>query len=369
MLSVNFSKSWNWPEILAKTEKTAPFPSLRLCAARFGQIAVSTVKVLKIVTLAWNSFKKGKECAFYKNCTKRSFQLMRRTLWPNRIVERQRSQNRETGLKFSSKQENSALSMKIVQNALFRACAACFGQIAFLTVKVLKILTMAWISIQKAKTVRFSLKLFKTLFSGHAEHVLAKSHFWASISQNRDTGMKISSKRENSALFMNNVKDALVRSCAARLGQIAVLTVKVLKNVTLAWNSFKEGKTVHFSLKLYKTLFSGHAEHVLAQSHFWASISQNRETGLKFSWKQENSGLFMKIVKDALFSSCGARFVQMAFLGIKVLKIVTLAWTSCKDGKTVPFPSKSYKTVTSGHAQHVLAKSHFGASKFSKSWN
>ena len=325
-----FSKWWNWPQILLKREKSA-----------------LSIKIVK----------------------KRSFQLMRSTFWPNRIVERQRSQNRETGLKFSSKQENSALSMKIVQNALFRACAACFGQIAYLTVKVLKILTMAWISIQKAKTVRFSLKLFKTLFSGHAEHVLAISHFWASISQNRDTGMKISSKRENSALFMNNVKDALFRSCAARLGQIAVLTVKVLKNVTLAWNSFKEGKTVHFSLKLYKTLFSGHAEHVLAQSHFWASISQNRETGLKFSWKQENSGLFMKIVKDALFSSCGARFVQMAFLGIKVLKIVTLAWTSCKDGKTVPFPSKSYKTVISGHAQHVLAKSHFGASKFSKSWN
>ena len=161
--------------------------------------------------------------------------------------------------------------MKIVQNAFFRSCAARFGQIAVLTVKFLKNVTLAWNSFKKGKTVRFSLKLFKTLFSGHAEHVLAKSHFSASISQDRETGMKISSKRENSALFMNNVKDALFRSCAARLGQIAVLTVKVLKNVTLAWNSFKEGKPVHFSLKLYKTLFSGHAEHVLAKSHFGAS--------------------------------------------------------------------------------------------------
>ena len=248
---------------------------------------------------------------------------MRSTFWPNRIFDRQSSQNPHNGLNFYPKSENSALFIKIVQNAVFRSCGARFGQIAFLSVN------------------------------------FSKSWYWH----------ENSSKRENSALFMNNVKDALFRSCAARFGQIAVLTVKVLKIVTLAWNSFKEGKTVHFSLKLYKTLFSGHAEHVLAQSHFWASISQNRETGLKFSWKQENSGLFMKIVKDALFSSCGARFVQMAFLGIKVLKIVTLAWTSCKDGKTVPFPSKSYKTVISGHAQHVLAKSHFGASKFSKSWN
>ena len=46
---------------------------------------------------------------------------MRSTFWPNRAFDRQSSQNRETGLKFSFKQENSALSMKIVQNALFRS--------------------------------------------------------------------------------------------------------------------------------------------------------------------------------------------------------------------------------------------------------
>ena len=33
--------------------------------------------------------------------------------------------------------------MKIVQNALFSSCAARFGQITFLSVKVLKILTLA----------------------------------------------------------------------------------------------------------------------------------------------------------------------------------------------------------------------------------
>ena len=51
--------------------------------------------------------------------------------WPNLIFERQSSQNRETGLKFSSKRKNSALFMKIVQHALFRLCAAGFGEIAF----------------------------------------------------------------------------------------------------------------------------------------------------------------------------------------------------------------------------------------------
>ena len=56
--------------------------------------------------------------------------------------------------------------------------AVCFGQIAFLNVKVLKSVTLAWNFLQKGTTVRFSLKWYQTLFSGHAEHVLAKSHFW-----------------------------------------------------------------------------------------------------------------------------------------------------------------------------------------------
>ena len=68
---------------------------------------------------------------------------MRSTFWANRIFDRQSSQNRETSPKFSSKRENSALSMKIVQNGTFRSCAARFGEIAFSGVKVLKIVTLA----------------------------------------------------------------------------------------------------------------------------------------------------------------------------------------------------------------------------------
>ena len=343
---------------------------------------------------------------------------MRSTFWPNRIFERQWVQNRHTGLKFSPKRENSALFMKIVQNALFRSCAARFGQIAFLSVKVVKIVTLASNSLQNGETVRFSWKLYKTLVWGHAQHVLAKSHFWASklsksshwpqiLSkkgkqcafhenctkrsfqvmrstfwpnriferqwvQNRHTGLKFSPKRENSALFMKIVQNALFRSCAARFGQIAFLSVKVVKFVTLAWNSLQKGKTVRFSRKLYRTLFSGHAQHVLAKSHFWASklsksshwpqilfktgkqcafhknctkrsfqvmrrmfcpnrifegqTSQTRYTCLKFPSKQENSSLFIKIVQNARFRSCVARFGQVKLVSVKVVKIVTLAW-------------------------------------------
>ena len=68
---------------------------------------------------------------------------MRSTFWPNRILERQSCQNRQTGLKLPSKRKNSALFMRIVENALFRSWAARFDQIAFLSIKVLKIVTLA----------------------------------------------------------------------------------------------------------------------------------------------------------------------------------------------------------------------------------
>ena len=390
--------------------------------------------------------KTGKQCAFHENCTKRSFQVIRSTFWPNRIFKSQSCQNRHTGLKRSSKREKGALFMKIVQNACFRSCAAGFDQIVFVRVKLLKIGRLVSNSLQNGKTVRFSWKLYKTLFSGHAQHVLAESHFWASklsksshwpevlfktrkqcafhenctkrafqvmrstfwpnciferqSCQNRHTALKFSPKRGKGARFMKIVQNARFRSCAARFGQITFLRVKVVKIVTLAWNSRQNGKTVRFSWKFYKKGFSGHAQHVLAKSHFWAWCAfhescQNRHTGLEFSSKRGKSALLMKIVQHALFRWCAARFGQNAFLSVKVAKIVTLAWISLQNGKTVRFPWKLYKTGFSGlfrscaawlncicerklsksshwpeklgHAQHVLAKSHFWASKFSKS--
>ena len=237
---------------------------------------------------------------------------MRSTFWPNPILERQRCQNRQTGRKSSSERENSALFIKIVQNARFRSCAGGFAQIAFLRVKLLKIVTLVSNTLKNGKTVRFSWKLYKTLVSGHAQEVLPKSHFWGSnfskslhlsqillktgkqcafheictkrsfqvmrssfcpnqicerqSSQNRHTGLIFSPKRENSALFMKIKQNPLFRSWAARFGQIAFLSVKVVKFVTLASNSLQNGKTVRFSLNLYKTLFSGHTQHVLAKS-------------------------------------------------------------------------------------------------------
>ena len=275
-------------------------------------------------------------------------QKVLRMTWKERFVQFSWKAHCFPGLKFSRKRENSAPSMKIVQNALFRSCAALFGQFAFLSVKVLK---------------------------------------------NRNLGLKFSSKRENSALSMKILQNALFRLCAARFGQILFLSAKVLKIVKLASNSLQSGKTVRFSWKLYNTLFSGYAQQVSAKSHFRASKFWKSSRGpeipsktrkqcafhenctrrsfqvMRISSKPKNSALSKKIVQNPLFMSCAARFGQIWFLSAKVLKILKLASNVRQNWKTVRFPWKLYKTLFSGHAQHVLAKSHFGASKFSKSWN
>ena len=146
--------------------------------------------------------------------------------------------------------------MKSLRNDLFRSCRERFGQIAFVSVKVLKIATLAWNSRQNGKTER----------------------------------------------FMKLVQNALFKSCAARFGQIAFVSVKVLKIVKLAQNSLQNGKTVRLQWKV----------------PFYYNFHQ-------------------KILQNALFRSCGARFGQIAFVSVKVLKIVTLAWNSLQKGKTGRF--------------------------------
>ena len=129
---------------------------------------------------------------------------MRSTFGPNRIFKRQSPQNRHTGLKFSPKRENSALSMKIVQNARFRSYAGGFAQIVFFRVKLLKIVKLVSNSLQNRKRVRFSWKLFKTLFSGHAQHVLAKSHLWGSKLSKSSHCSQILSKTGKQCAFHEN---------------------------------------------------------------------------------------------------------------------------------------------------------------------
>ena len=173
--------------------------------------------------------------------------------------------------------------MKIVQNALFRWCAPGFRQIAFVSVKVVKIVTLASNSLKNGKTVRFPWKLYKTLFSGHAQHVLAKSHLWASKFSKSSHWSKILFKTRKPCAFLEN--------CTKRSFQVM-------------------------------------------RSRFWPNrivqcqSCQNRHTGLKFPPKRENGAIFIKIVQNPLFRSCGTGFDRIAFFSVKVVKIVTLASNS-----------------------------------------
>ena len=184
--------------------------------------------------------------------------------------------------------------MKILPNVLFRSCAARFGQIAFFSVKVLKIVTRAWNSLQKGKTVRFPWKLYKTLLSGHAQHVLAKSHFWASKFSKSSHWPQILFKTAKQCAFHENCTKRLFQVSAARFRRIAFLSVKVLKIVKLAWNCPRNGKTVRFPWKLYKTLVSGHAQHVSAKSHFWASKFSKSGNSPQSLYKMEKQCAFLK---------------------------------------------------------------------------
>ena len=146
-----------------------------------------------------------------------------------------------------------------MQNGHFRSCGARFGQIAFLNVKVLKMVKLASNSLQNGKTVRFSWKLYKTLFSCHAKHVLAKSHFWAS-------------------------------------------------KFSKSWNwpqiLVKTGKQCAFYEKCTKRYFK------VMRSTFWPNHIFERHR-LKFSSRRKISALSMKIVQNALFRPCAARFGQI----------------------------------------------------------
>ena len=207
--------------------------------------------------------------------------------------------------------------MKIVQNPFFRSCAAPFWPNRIFERQSCQ-------NRHTGQTVRFSWKLYKTLFSGHAQHVLAKSSLWASNFSKSLNLSQILSEEGKQCAFHENCTKPFFQVMRSTVLAKSHLSVKVVKIVTLAWNSLQNGKTVRFPWKLYKTLFSGQAQHVLAKSNLWAS-------------KLSKSSHWPEILS--------------------------------KKGRQCAFHESCTKPPSSGHAQHVLAKSHFWASKFSKSWN
>ena len=225
--------------------------------------------------------------------------------------------------------------MKIVQNALFRSCAALFGQIAFFSVKVLKIVTLAWNSGQNGKTVHFPWKLYKNALFRSCAALFGQIKVFQIVK----LASNFLQSGKNSALFMKIVQHALFRSCASVKFWPNLFWAQSSQNRETALKFLQNGKTVRFPWKLYKTLFSGHAQH-FGKSHFGAG-SQNHEI---LSKTRKQCAFHENCARRKVFRSC-------AFL---------------QNRKTVRFPRKLYKTRFSGHARHVLAKSDFWALKVLK---
>ena len=186
-------------------------------------------------------------------------------------------------------------------------------------------------------------------------------------SKNRSTGLKFTPIRENSRLSMKIVQNVLFTLCRGLFSQIAFLNVSEPKIALLDWISRQYVKTVGFLWKLYKTCFSGHVEDVSVRSHYQRFGANNRSTGLKFTPIRENSRLSKKIVQNVLFTLCGGRFGQIAFVNVLDPKIALQDWNSRQYVKTVGFLWKLYKTCFSGNAKEVLAKSHFSTFRSQKS--
>ena len=234
--------------------------------------------------------------------------------------------------------------MKIVQNVLLRQCGGGFSQIAFFKVSVPKIALPDWNSRQYVKTVGFLCKLYKTCFSGHVEDASVKSHFQSFGAKNRSTGLKFTPMRENSRLSMKIVKNVLFTLCGERFGQIAVFNVwkpKIAQRTEFHANTWKQ---YPFYENCTKRAFQATGSTFWPNRIFQRLGARNRSTGLKFTPIRENSKLSIKIVQNVLFTLCGGRFGQIAFLNVLHPKVALPDWNSRQYVKTVGFLWKFGKT-------------------------
>ena len=204
---------------------------------------------------------------------------MRSTFWPNRIFERQSSQNRQTGLKFSPNRENSALLHKL---------------------------------------------LYKTLFSGYAQHVLPKSHFWASKFSKSSLRPEILAKKGKQCASHENCTKRSLRVMRSTFWPNRIDECQNSQNRHPGQFQFspKREKQCAFSWKIVQNaLFRSMCSTFWPNRIFERQSSQNRHFGQKFSSKKQKQCDFdEKVYKNDLFRSCRERFGQIAFVSVKVLK-------------------------------------------------
>ena len=310
-----------------------------LCVGRFGQIAFRNVLDPKIALLDWNSRLYVRTVGFlsklYKTCfscngedvlAKSHFSTfgsqkialpdwisrqyvktvgflwkLYKTCFSGHVedvpvkshFQRFGANNRSSGLKLTPIRENSRLSMKIVQNVLFRPRGGRFGENAFSTsrrqnrstgLKFTPIRENSRLSIKIVQNVLFTpngIRFGENAFSKRAFHAMRRT-FWPKCicqrfrSKNRSTGLKFTPIRENSRLSMKIVQNVLFSQWGEGFGQIAFFQ----------------------------------------RPNFFNVSAKNRSTGLNFTPIRENSRLSIKIVQNVLFTYVGDVSVKTHFQNV-----------------------------------------------------
>ena len=242
-------KSSNWPEILRKSADRCAFHENLYKTHVSGRaqhvLAKSNFLPRQMPKSSnWPEIlrKSADRCAFHEICTKRTFQAVRSTFWPNPSFCPARCQNRQTGLKFCANRRIGALFMHVsgrAQHVLYKTHVSGRAQHVLAKSKILPRQmpkSSNWPEILRKSADRCAFHEICTKRTFQA----VRSTFWPNPSfcparcQNRQTGLKFCANRRIGALFMKFVQNARFRPCAARFGQIQLFAPPDAKIVKLA---------------------------------------------------------------------------------------------------------------------------------------
>ena len=169
---------------------------------------------------------------------------MRNTFWPNRMFERQSSQNSHTGLKFSQRKEKECAFHENCTKRSFQVMSSTFSPNRICDGKFVKIVTLASNSLQNGKTVRFSGKLYKNpLFRSCGGRFGQIAFFNLPVSKIALREVKFTPIRQNNRLSTKIVENVLFWPCGGRFGQIAFFNVphpKIAQGTEINANTWKQ---------------------------------------------------------------------------------------------------------------------------------
>ena len=287
--------------------------------------------------------KSADRCAFHEICTKRTFQAVRSTFWPNPRFCPARCQNRQTGLKFCANRRNGALFMKFVQNARFRPCAARFGQIQdFARRQMPKSSNWPEILRKSADRCAFHEICTKRTFQAVRSTFWPNPRFCPARCQNRQTGLKFCANRRIGALFMKDFAPPDCTKSRTFQARQAVAQHVLAKSNFLPrqmpkssnWPEIlrKSADRCAFHEICTKRTFQA------VRSTFWpnprfcrrqmpksskaVALKLFAPPDAKIAQFRRIGALFMKFVQNARFRPCAARFGQIQLFAPPDAKIV-----------------------------------------------